>query len=167
VQLHGSIEVRAPAALVFGVISAPERLPQWNPSVLEARRVGGDTVGMGARAAMRGTVLGQTLESESQVVSFEPPGLFATQGIRGPRLRTTFVLESVASGTRVQASVEGDVPGGMLGGFVAERVLRADFERSLQQLRDLCEAEARQAAAAEPTQGGDPACWAHLETEQT
>jgi hypothetical protein len=57
--------------------------------------------------------------------------------------------------------VRGEPPGGALGGFVAERVLRGQLQTSLDRLRALCEQEARAAAAAEPP-GGDPACWLHL-----
>jgi uncharacterized membrane protein len=166
VQLRASVEIPAPAALVFGVLSSPERLPEWNTSVSRARRVDTDApVALGSRAVFSGRLLGQTLETETQVVAFDPPRVFATRGIRGPRLETTFRLESVAFGTHVQVDVSGDVPGGALGGLVAERFLRSELAASLERLRRLCEQEARAAATAEPIEGGDPACWLHLEAE--
>jgi Polyketide cyclase / dehydrase and lipid transport len=149
-RLQGAVDIRATTTAVFGVLSTPERLPEWNPSVARAQRVGGGPVALGSRAIFAGRLLGQELESETEVVGFDPPRWFATRAVRGPRLRTSFRLEPVALGTRVAAEVEGEVPGGKLGGFVVERLLRADFYRSLDQLQALCEAEARRAADGGP-----------------
>jgi uncharacterized membrane protein len=166
-QVRASVEIPAPALLVFGVLSSPERLPEWNTSVSDARR--GDPsapVGLGSRAVFRGRLLGQTLESETEVVAFDPPRVFATRGIRGPRLETAFRLSPFAFGTSLVVEVSGEVPGGAIGGKLAERFLRTELTASLQRLRTLCEQEARAAAQAEPPQGGDPACWLHLQPEQ-
>lgn len=158
-RLTGSVEVGAPAELVFGVVTMPERLPEWNPSVLRARRLGNGGVGLGTHAEMEGTLLGSRLVSETEVVTFDPPRLFATRAVRGPRVATVFRLETLASGCRVSAQVEGEVPGGRLGGLLAEGLLRADFLRSLDQLKRLCEREAQSRAVSEPVEGGDSACW--------
>ena len=165
-SVRASVEIPAPALLVFGVLSTPERLPEWNTSVSSAHRVDGSrTVGLGSRAVFRGRVLGQTLESETEVVAFDPPRVFATRGIRGPRLETTFRLSPFAFGTSLLVEVNGEVPGGALGGKLAERYLRTELTASLARLRTLCEQEARTAAASEPSQGGDPACWLHLQAD--
>ena len=161
-RLGAATEIRAPAALVFELLSTPERLPQWNASVAQARRVGDQPIGPGSRAVMMGRLFGQLLESETEVVGFEPPRHFATRAVRGPRIHTRFLLDSAPFGTRLSVDVEGEVPGGQIGGLIAERLLRRDLLLSLERLRQLCEAEARRAASAEPPQGGDPACWAHL-----
>ena len=165
-QLRASAEIPAPALLVFRILSDPERLPDWNTSVVQARRVEPEVpVGLGSRAVFRGRLMGQTLESETEVVAHEPPRVFATRGVRGPRLETVFRLESVAYGTRLVVEIRGEVPGGALGRKLAERFLRSELAASLQRLRTLCEQQARTAAEAEPVQGGDPACWLHLEPD--
>ena len=161
--LRAGAEVPAPPGLVFEVLSTPERLPEWNTSVAAARRVGSEPIGLGSRAVFRGRLLGQTLESETEVVAFEPPRLFATRGVRGPRLQTAFCLEPIAFGTRVVVEVSGEVPGGAVGEKLAVGFLRRELERSLGRLSGLCAAQARAAAAAEPLEGGDPACWLHLQ----
>jgi uncharacterized protein YndB with AHSA1/START domain len=165
-QLRASAEVPAPAALVFGLISSPERLPEWNTSVTTARRLDAPDVpvALGSRAVFSGRLLGQPLESETQVVAFDPPRLFATRGIRGPRLETTFRLESISAGTLVLVEVSGEVPGGAIGSLLAERFLRSELSASLERLRTLCAGEARAATAAE-SPGGDPACWLHLQPD--
>jgi len=165
-QLEASQEIRAPAPGVFALISAPERLPQWNRSVSQARRLGDGPVALGSRATMVGLVLGRPLASETEVVGFDPPRWFETRALSGPPLLTTFRLEVVPYGTRLRVAVSGEVPGGKVGGFVAERILRTQLGESLRQLAALCEHEARRAATAEPQQeGGDPACWLHLQPD--
>lgn len=148
-RLQGSAEIGAPAALIFAIVSTPERLPEWSPSIARARRLDAGPVGLGSRAAMQARLLGQPIESETEVVSFEPGQRFATVGVRGPKLRTTFVLSPTPRGTRVDGSIEGELPGGRLAELVAEPLLRSDFQQSLERLRALCEAEAAAAAAAQ------------------
>jgi uncharacterized protein YndB with AHSA1/START domain len=163
-SLHAVTDIRAPAALVFALLSTPERLPEWNTSVESARRVvPAEPVGPGSRAIFAGRLLGQVLESETEVSQFEPPRRFATRAVRGPRLNSAFTLDSQPFGTRVTLDVSGDVPGGRLGGILAEGFLRSELTRSLDRLRALCEREATAAASREPVEGGDPACWLHLE----
>lgn len=126
---------------LFEVIATPERLPQWNVSVERARRaVPDEPVRLGSRAIFAGKLLGQSIESETEVVEFEPPRLFVTRAIRGPRLTTRFELETLSDqGTRLWVEVSGDVPGGAVGARMAEGFLRKELDRSLQRLRGLAE----------------------------
>jgi uncharacterized protein YndB with AHSA1/START domain len=141
-SLQAATDIRAPAAVVFAVLSTPERLPEWNTAVESARRTEPDvTVQLGSRAIMAGRMLGQVLESETEVVAFDPPRLFATHAIRGPRLHSRFDLEVLPQGTRVRLDVTGEVPGGRLGGILAEGFLRRELVASLDRLRTVCEAE--------------------------
>jgi len=139
-NLRASVDIRAPAERVFDLVCTPERLPEWNVSVASARRsVAGEAVCLGSRAVLSGRILGQTLESETEVVGFEPPRLFATRAIRGPRLHTRFELAPLPDGTRVEIDVSGDVPGGTLGARMAEGFLRKELTASLERLRALSE----------------------------
>jgi uncharacterized protein YndB with AHSA1/START domain len=141
-SLSASIDIRAPADRIFALLCSPERLPEWNTSVETARRAdSGAEVGLGARAIFTGRLLGQRLESETEVVGFDPPRLFATRAIRGPRLHSRFQLEPLPEGTRVELDVTGDVPGGRLGGMLAEGFLRTELVASLQRMRAMCEQE--------------------------
>jgi uncharacterized membrane protein len=162
-RLRASIEILAPAAKIFSVLCSPERLPEWNTSVETARRLQPEEpVTLGSRAVMTGRVLGQRLESETEVVRFEPTRMFATQACRGPRLLTQFDVESLATGARVTADVSGEVPGGAVGSMLAEGFLKRELSASLHRLKAICEREAQGEAANTPAQGGDPACWLHL-----
>jgi uncharacterized membrane protein len=132
-NLRGSVAIRAPAERIFDLVCTPERLPEWNTSVESARRcVAGQAVCLGSRAVLSGRLLGQTLESETEVVAFEPPRLLATRGVR---LNTRIMLAALPDGTRVDIDVSGEVPGGALGAIVAEGFLRKELTASLERLR--------------------------------
>ena len=140
-SLHARVEIQAPAERIFDLLCTPERLPEWNVSIDRARRVApNEAVCLGSRAIFSGRVLGQVLESETEVVTFEPPRLLTTRAIRGPRLTTCFVLETLADGTSVSVDVNGEVPGGALGAMLAEGFLRKELTASLDRLRALGEA---------------------------
>jgi uncharacterized membrane protein len=134
--LRASVAIRAPQNQLFELICSPERLPEWNVSVEKARRaIPGEAICLGARAIFSGRLLGQSLESETEVVEFQPPRLFATRAVRGPRLTTRFELESLGDDTRVSVGVSGEVPGGALGAKLAEGFLRRELTASLERLR--------------------------------
>ncbi|MGI9145719.1 MAG: SRPBCC family protein [Chloroflexota bacterium] len=139
-SLRASVDIRAPIERIFDLVCTPERLPEWNTSVQSARRSRADeAVGVGTRAVLSGRLLGQRLESETEVVNFEPPRLFATRAVRGPPINTRIVLAAQAEGTRVDIDVSGEVPGGALGARVAEGFLRKELIASLERLRRIGE----------------------------
>jgi len=141
-RLRASITICAPQAHIFDLICTPERLPEWNVSVERARRaVAGEVVCLGSRAIFSGRLLGQSLESETEVIDFEPPRLFVTRAIRGPRMTTRFSLEAVADRTQVEVDISGEVPGGGLGSMLAEGFLRKELTASLDRLRAIGEAQ--------------------------
>lgn len=136
ITLHASAAIRAPQARIFDLICTPERIPEWNLSVDAARRVTpGERVCLGSRAIFTGRLLGQPLESETEVVQYEPPCVFTTRAVRGPRLTTRFQLEQIGDATRVYVDVNGDVPGGFIGERLAEGFLRKELTASLERLR--------------------------------
>ena len=90
---------------------------------------------LGSRCVFTGSLLGQPLESETEVTAFDPPCVFVTRAVRGPRLTTRFVLEDFGGGTRVNVDVSGEVPGGFIGERLAEGFLRNELAASLERLR--------------------------------
>jgi uncharacterized protein YndB with AHSA1/START domain len=141
-RLYANAVIRAPQDRIFEIIATPERLPEWNVSVELARRAApGEPVCLGSRAIFTGRLLGQPLESETEVIEYQPPCVFVTRAIRGPRLTTRFELESIDQTTRVYVDVSGDVPGGIIGQRLAEGFLRKELTASLDRLRILGEAD--------------------------
>jgi uncharacterized membrane protein len=152
-SLRAATVVRAPAAQVYALLSTPERLPEWNGAVERACRAMDQPIGLGSRALVSGRFLGQTLDSETEVVEFDPPRAFATRALRGPRLVTRFVLElsdAQPDLTRVTLDVTGEVPGGRMGAMLAEGLLRSELSASMERLRGICEREAPRSGAPNP-----------------
>jgi uncharacterized protein YndB with AHSA1/START domain len=139
-RLSAAVTVHAAPEGIFELICTPERLPEWNVSVERACRATPEqAVAVGSRAVMSGRLLGQHIESETEVIEYEPPSVFATRALRGPRLNTRFALDPVGDSTRVQVEVSGEVPGGALGERLAEGFLRRELSASLDRLRTLSE----------------------------
>ncbi len=139
-SLRASVDIHAPAARIFDIVCTPERLPEWNVSIERARRAEpGAAVCLGSRAIFSGRVLGQVLETETEVMIFDPPWQFTTRAVRGPRLVTRFEFETLPNGTRVEVDVSGEVPGGALGAMLAEGFLRKELMVSLDRLRAIGE----------------------------
>jgi uncharacterized protein YndB with AHSA1/START domain len=139
-RLQASVTVRARPARVFDLVCTPERLPDWNVAVVSARRAEpSEPVKLGSRAIFSGRLLGQTVESETQVVEYQPPCRFVTQAIRGPRLITSIDLQPQDEGTVVHVDVSGDVPGGVLGERLAAGFLRRELTASLERLKIVAE----------------------------
>ena len=149
-RVEGTVDIGAPARLVFGMLSTPERLPEWNLSVKAVSRGESGPVQVGSRATAEGELLGQRIISETEVVTYEAPVRFATRAIKGPKLHTDFRVEQLPEGARVVATVEGQLPGGPLLGAVAESFIRGEFTRSLQRLKELCESINRASEAGQP-----------------
>src|SRR5260370_17913142 len=122
--LRASVLIHAPLPRIFELVCTPERLPEWNTSVENAcRAVPGEQVCLGSRAIFSGRLLGQPLESETEVVVYEPPRLFATRAIRGPRLTTRFELESTGESTHVHVAVSAEVPAAPFPALLAQALL--------------------------------------------
>ncbi len=120
------------------MICTPERLPEWNVSVQHAERaVTDEPVGLGSRAIMSGRLLGRQLESETEVIEYDPPRAFGTRAIRGPRLTTRFSLTPEGNATRLDVDVSGTLPGGAIGAFLGEGFLKRELTASLERLRTL------------------------------
>jgi hypothetical protein len=126
--------------VVFELLSTPERLPEWNVSIERAcRLIAAEPIGLGSRAICSGRLLGQTVESETEVIGFEPPRFFATRALRGPRVLTRFLVDPQPYGSHLEIELSGEVPGGAVGARLAESFLKKELAVSLERLRRLAE----------------------------
>jgi len=76
ISLRSALEVRVPAAAVFSILTDPEQMPSWSPSVISASRVESGPIRLGSRCVVRGRLLGTVVESETEVVALDPDRLF-------------------------------------------------------------------------------------------
>lgn len=137
----------APQERVFTILAAPERTPEWMPSVVEMRRRDAGPIGVGSMTESVVKVLGTRQRAVGKCVLFEPPTriIVDSRTDLGGKSRTDSELAQEGRGTRVTVTLDYVAPGGGLGKLldklVAERQIRAEFEQGLATLKRIAEAE--------------------------
>jgi uncharacterized protein YndB with AHSA1/START domain len=144
-RLRQELFVDAPPERVFAIVAAPERTPEWMPSVLEMHREGAGPIAVGSKTRSVVKVLGTRQRAIGTCVHFDPPKrlVIDSQTDRGGKSRTDTELAPEGAGSRVTVTLDYVVPGGGLGKLldklVAERQIREDFEAGLAALKRLAE----------------------------
>jgi len=144
VRIEFSLVVERPAEEVFAYLTDPERLPEWQAGVLEARKESSEPMGVGTRMQDVRTFLGRKIDSTVEVTAYDPPKVFGLKTVTGPvPFEITHTLEAANGGTRITFRGEGE-PGGFfklaepIVARTAERRFKTDFET----LKELVEAGA-------------------------
>ncbi len=124
-----SIDIDAPAARVWAVLSDVERWPEWAPTVTSVRRLEEGPLAVGSRVRIEQPKIPPT---EYTVTELEPGRSF-TWKATGPGVRTTArhrLEDRGADGTRVTLAVEQAGPvGAVMGRFyrgLTDRYLTAE-----------------------------------------
>src|SRR5215510_10808433 len=111
-KLELSIVINRPVEVVFAFLSNPENGPKWSSSSREVKITTEGPIGVGTRFRSVRTFLGRRLESESEVVDYEPNLRYAHKSISGPfPVESSVTFERVEGGTRVTLTGVGE-PGG-------------------------------------------------------
>lgn len=125
---------------VFELLSDVERLPEWQSSALEAHTEGPLTEG--SRVTERRRLLGREVDSELEVVAYEPPKRLTLRSLGGPvNFTVDHELAARGGGTQLTFVAEAE-PGAFLRlaepvlARAAEQQFRQDFDR----LKELLEA---------------------------
>ncbi|MDQ2910535.1 MAG: SRPBCC family protein [Actinomycetota bacterium] len=125
---------------VFELLSDIERLPEWQSSAVEAHTDG--PLAEGSRIAERRRLLGREVDSEVEVVAYEPPRRLTLRSLGGP-VNFTVDHELVEEGGGTQLTFVGEAkPGAFL--KLAEPVLKRtaeqEFRKDFERLKELLEA---------------------------
>ena len=139
-----STTIKRPVEDVFAVVSDPESSPKWSAGSLEATKTSEGPVGVGTTARAVSKLLGRRIETETEMIEFEPNRRFTTRTKSGPfPIQATVTFEGVDGSTRVNAIIEAE-PGGFF--KVAEPLLvsiaKRQFQSDFDNLKDLMEANA-------------------------
>jgi uncharacterized membrane protein len=141
-KIEVSTMIKRPVDEVFAVVSNSENAPRWNPASIEVKKTSAGPIGVGTTWRGVSNLLGQRLESLSEIVEYEPNRRIALKGKQGPmQLRSRATFESVDGSTRVNLTLEGD-PGGVfkLAEPIVVKLGTRQFETALANLKDLMEA---------------------------
>jgi carbon monoxide dehydrogenase subunit G len=118
---------------VFELLSDVERLPEWQTSAIEAHTDG--PLAQGSRITEKRRLLGREVDSELEVVAYEPPKRLTLRSLGGPvRFTVDHELVGQGEGTLLTLVAEAE-PGGLMrftGPMIArtaEQQFRQDFDR--------------------------------------
>jgi uncharacterized protein YndB with AHSA1/START domain len=135
VRVHQSFEIARPPEVVFAFITDPDRLGQWQTSIVEIRRERREPPAPGERFREVHAGLGRRLESTVEVVEYDAPRRFALRIVDGPLpLDGAWTLTPSAGGTRVEFAGDGRLRGARrllepLVNALVRRQFRAHHER--------------------------------------
>jgi uncharacterized protein YndB with AHSA1/START domain len=145
-----TVMISRPADEVFAFLADFENIPAWNYAIEQTTKTSPGPAGVGATYRQTRT-LPRRSQEDFEVTVFEPPSRLTVTGQFGPfHAKTSYLLESVAGGTRLTNTVELEPSSALLrliSPLAVPRV-KAAVARNLGSLKQLME-------TARPATGGD------------
>ncbi len=140
IRIELTVEIARPPEDVFELLSDIERLSEWQTSAVEAHTDG--PLAEGSRVKEKRRLLGRELDTELEVVAYEPPRRLTLRSLGGP-VKFTVDHELVAhggGGTQLRFVAEAQ-PGGLLRLTepVLARTAEQEFRRDFDRLKELLE----------------------------
>ncbi|MGH2393873.1 MAG: SRPBCC family protein [Candidatus Limnocylindria bacterium] len=141
--------IEAPPDKAFAMAIDATRIAEWNSSVVETRDITGSLDRVGARYIAILKLGGRRLEGHWEVIKVEKPRLLEITGTApgGGRATATNRFEPAGAGTDVTIEIDYDFPGGFVGGMAdklfVERAIDRDVKHSVENFKEICEAEVR------------------------
>jgi carbon monoxide dehydrogenase subunit G len=139
IRIELTVEVARPPEDVFELLSDIERLPEWQASAVEAHTQG--PLAEGSRITEKRRVLGREVDTELEVVAFEPPRRLTLHSLGGPvKFTVDHELVPHGGGTQLRFLAEAR-PGGLLKLTepVLARTAEQEFHRDFDRLKALLE----------------------------
>jgi uncharacterized membrane protein len=149
-----SLEINAPAALVWEHVSDPGRALDFMSGITRWEVAGDRRTGLGARYRMLMRVGSADVGGLIEVVEFSPECDLAWTSVTGIDQRGRWRLRGAGEGrTRTELRLHYGVAGSGLSGWLAEQLaapmVRANLRRTLRRLKRAVEQEQTRAAAAQ------------------
>ena len=143
--VENSIVINAPVDRVFGVLDDPEQLPAYFPGVVSVSDIKRTPDRVGDSVKFTYSVLGIHFEVPSSILEWdENVRMVSSLGGAFPGVVTTTVDargDGVTVTQRFDYSIKGGVVGKALNAILVERMNDKNAERSLENLKMICEAE--------------------------
>jgi hypothetical protein len=142
IKIESSILIKRNLDEVFNFITNFENNPKWQSGMVKAKFTSEPPLRVGSTYTQVARFLGRPVDSDFTVIDYEPGHLIKISTTSGSfPITVTRTVESVADGTLVHASVEGDATGFFK---IAEPLMRRMVQRSVnqdyEQLKTLLEA---------------------------
>jgi uncharacterized membrane protein len=148
------IDISAPPAIVWEVVSSPDRQLEFMAGLTRWEVVGERERGLGARYRVLNLVGSAEVGGLVEVVEYDEERDLAWTSVTGVDLRGRWRLRELPHGhTHVELRIAYGVAGAGIGGWIAERVaapmVRGNLRRSVQQLKRIVEQEQLRRLAAD------------------
>ena len=139
IRIELTFEIARTPEDVFELLSDIERLPEWQASAVEAQAE--RPLGEGSRVREKRRLLGREVDTELEVVAYEPPQRLTLRSLGGPvDFTVEHELAAQGGGTQLKVVAEAE-PGGLL--RLTEPVLarkaEQEFRRDFDRLKELLE----------------------------
>ena len=122
--ITGRAEVARPAQEVFGYVTDPSTMPEWQQGCVSGR-LDTPTTRVGSRCTTVRTIGGRRREVNTEVTAYEPPRRWADRGIDGPiRAIVAVTVEPLADGSQSRVTIELDFSGHGFGRLLLPLVRR-------------------------------------------
>ena len=143
-----AIEVTRPPEEVFGYVSDPTRLREWQEGVVSARMEADTPPAAGSRFTTTTRIGGTEQISTLEITEISPPRVWAVRGVDGPvRVNVTVTVDPLPGGRGSRVTValdfDGYGPGRMLVPLVVRPQAARQAPRSCQRLRERLESQPR------------------------
>ena len=139
IRIELTVEIARPPEEIFEILSDIERLSEWQTSAVEAHTEG--PLAEGSRVTEKRRLLGREVDTELEVVAYEPPRRLTLRSLGGP-VKFTVDHELIAhgGGTQLRFLAEAQ-PGGLLRLTepVLARTAEQEFHRDFDRLKALLE----------------------------
>jgi uncharacterized protein YndB with AHSA1/START domain len=140
-----SIEIARRPEDVFPYVTDPSRFPEWQGSVVSARREGNGPLAVGSRALVTRRVGPRQLPTTEEMAELNPPRTWAVRGVGGlPVIAIAKgTIEPVDDGKRSRVTIalefKGHGIGRLLVPLIVRRQARGQLPRDEQKLKEVLE----------------------------
>jgi uncharacterized protein YndB with AHSA1/START domain len=146
-KIHHEVRIEAPPERVWQLITDPQRLPEYNTTVIEVHDATGPLDQVGARYRTVSRVYGRRIEGPWEVTDVEPNRRLVTRGSAAGGGQVTLIqtLEPADGGSRAAVDIDYELPAGFIGEIAnklfVERALERDVRHTGDNIKAIVEAE--------------------------
>ncbi len=143
IRVEREVRISRPRADVFAYLTDPERIPDWQGTVVEVARETDGPLEVGARWRETRVFMGRRIEQTVETTIWEPDEEFAVAVVDGPvPLRVRHLLSDDGDATLVRVTGEAE-PSGMFrfGARLIVPAVERQFDQDFARLREVVEAK--------------------------
>lgn len=146
-KVSEEVHIDAPPERVWDVITDPQRIPEYNVTIVEVTEASGRLDEVGARYTAVAKIYGRRLEGTWETTEVLPGRRLVARGSTpgGGQASVISTVEPADGGTRAGVEIEYELPAGFLGAVAnklfVERAVERDVRHSGENLKALAESQ--------------------------